>query len=154
MKLQPNFSWQKYEGKPEDQKNQFQYQLQQQHVLVSNAINTTIDDLCYWNKERPTTFTWVDGKQIFTKTLPLQSWTAVGTVNTIPHGIDGTFTIFLFTGFVTSLATTQFPLPYVDAVNAANSIGMKRVTTNIILTSGGTDRSAFTGYVTIYYVKE
>ena len=44
MKLQPNFSWQKYEGKPEDQKQQFQYQLQTQHIVVANSVNGTIDD--------------------------------------------------------------------------------------------------------------
>lgn len=153
MKLQPNFSWQKYEGKPEDQKEQFQYQLQSQHILVANALNTTIDDLCYWLRERPTTFTWIDGKQLFTKTLALQAWTAVGTLNTIPHGVTGTFTIVLFTGYLKN-GTTQYPLPYLDAVTGANSVGMERTGANIVLTSGGTDMSAFTGYVTIYYVKE
>ena len=158
MKLQPNFSWQKYEGKPEEQWKQFQYQLQNMHIQAANTTNATIDDESYWTRERPLSYTWVDGRQMYSKTLALQSWTAAGTINTIPHGVKNppsdTFTIVLFTGYVASIATTQFPLPYVDPVNAANSIGMRRVTTNIILTSGGTDRSAFTGYVTIYYVKE
>ena len=69
MKLQPNFSWQKYEGQPEQQREQFQYQLQSQHIQVANSVNTTIDDESYWTRERMTAFTWIDGSAIWTKTI-------------------------------------------------------------------------------------
>ena len=70
-KLQPNFSWQKYEGQPEDQKQQFQYQLQTQHIQVANSVNTIIDDESFFLRERQTSFAWVNNNAIWTLTTPL-----------------------------------------------------------------------------------
>lgn len=156
MKLQPNFSWQKYEGKSEDQKEQFQYQLQSQHLLVSNSINSTINDLSYFLQERPTSFTWVTGQPIFTQTYATQAWTAGGTINTIPLNITGNFQVIEMKGYVANglLATsTTYILPNLDVAVAANNISIKRVSGNVILTSGGTNYSTWSGYVTVYYVK-
>ena len=156
MKLQPNYSWQKYEGKPEDQKNQFQYQLQNQHIQVSNSVNATIDDESFWTRERQTSFTWIDGSPIWTKTIPTSAWTAVGTVNTIPLGIVGNFYLIQFFCFISngSLSTSNtLLLPHNDVAVAANNISIVRLATNIIITTGGTDMSAYSGYVTIYYKK-
>jgi hypothetical protein len=155
-KLQPNFSWQKYEGKPEDQKEQFQYQLQQQHITVANAVNATIDDDSFFLRERQTSFTWVNNKPIWTKTLPTSAWTGVGTVNTIPLGITGNFTVIdmvccISDGALSSSNTLL--LPHIDVTVAANEVSIVRNATNIVLTSGGTDRSAYSGYVTVYYIK-
>lgn len=156
-KLQPNFSWQKYEGKPEDQKEQFQHQLQAQHILVSNAINSTIDDESYYTRERRTSFTWVNNKPIYTKTIATQAWTAVGTVNTIPLGITGNFTVInmvccISNGALSSSITLL--LPHIDVAVAANEISIIRNGTNVVLTSGGTDYSAYSGYVTVYFIKD
>lgn len=156
-KLQPNFSWQKYEGKPEDQKEQFQYQLQQQHILVSNAINATVDDLSFWTRERQTGFSWVNSsKPVWTKTLATVAWAGGGTINTIPIGITGDFTIVdmeccISDGSLSSSNTLL--LPHIDVAVAANEISIVRNGTNIVLTSGGTNRSAFSGYVTIKFIK-
>lgn len=156
MKLQPNFSWQKYEGKDEDQKEQFQYQLQQQHIVVANSVNATIDDESFFTRERQTSFTWVNNKPIFTKTLPTSAWTAGGTINTIPLGIVGNFTVIdmvccISNGTLSSSDTLL--MPHIDVNTQANEVSIVRNGTNIILTSGGTNRSAFSGYVTIYYIK-
>jgi len=156
MKVQPNFSWQKYEGTDEDQKNQFQYQLQQEHIVVANSINSTIDDCSFFLRERQTSFPWVNNKPIWTKTIPTSSWTAVGTINTIPLGITGNFTIInmvccISNGTLSSSDTLL--MPHVDVAVAANEISIVRNGTNIILTSGGTDRSAYSGYVTVYFIK-
>lgn len=160
-KLQPNYSWQKYEGKPEDELEQFQKRLQSNHIIIANAINTTIDDLCYWQRERLTAFTWVDQTPIYTQTYPTVAWTAGGTVNVIPLGI--TFDPPL-TGFVIreinatisdgTLATSNtISLPHIDPSVLANSISIVRNGQNIVITSGGTNYSAFSGFVTIYYTK-
>lgn len=156
MKLQPNFSWQKYEGKPEDQKTQFQYQLQSQHILVSNSVNATIDDESYFTRERQTSFTWVSNKPIYTKTVATQAWTSGGTINTIPLGISGDFTVIdikccISNGNLGSSDTLL--LPHIDVAVAANEISIVRNGGNIVITSGGTNRSTFSGYVTVYYVK-
>lgn len=159
-KLQPNFSWQKFEGKEEDQKEQFQYQLQQQHILVANSVNNTIDDVSFWTKERPTAFTWVTGQQLYTQTFATVSWTSGGTVNTIPLGlVPGKKMVIQIVGLNcvlsngTTVSSVSIPVPYIDVTTAANSVQIQRNGQNIILMSGGTDYSAYTGYVTISYIK-
>lgn len=155
-KLQPNFSWQKYEGKPEDQKEQFQYQLQSQHILVANSVNATIDDESFFTRERQTSFTWVNNQPIYTKSVPTSAWTAVGTNNTIPLGISGNFQVIDIVCCIsdgTLSGSNTLLLPHIDVAVAANDVSIVRNGTNIVLVSGGTDRSAFSGYVTVYYIK-
>lgn len=145
MKLQPNFSWQKYEGKEENQKQQFQYQLQQQHIQVSNTTNATIDDASYWTRERMTAFTWVDGKAIWTKTLTTTLTVAAN--NPVPHGITGIDRVVGLHGVTQDavpLATLGLPLPYVD-VTAADPIVLSVDPTNINITL--VVGSAWVGYV-------
>lgn len=160
MKLQPNFSWQKYEGKPEDQKEQFQYQLQQQHIVVANSVNATINDASFFTNERMTAFTWVNGQPIWTKTIATSAWTAAGTINTIPLNITplpkNTFTIINMVCCIsdgTAFSSNTLLMPHVDPSSAANEISIVRNGTQISLVSGGTDRSAYSGYVTVYYIK-
>ena len=157
MKLQPNFSWQKYEGKPENQKEQFQYQLQTQHILVANSINTTIDDLSFFTRERVTGFSWVNQQPIWTKTLATAAWGGGGTTNTIPLGITAAnFTIIKIEGCISNgnLPTSNtLVLPNLDVALAANEISITRTGANIVLTSGGTNYSTYSGYITVYFVK-
>ncbi len=154
-KLQPNFSWQKYEGQPEDQRQQFQYQLQQQHIVIANSVNTTIDDESYFTRERQTSFTWVDGRAIWTKTITSTISTAPGTT-TIAHGITGIRTLVKLTGTAQDavpLATFGFPLPFLDLVAPLNSIELYITPTNIIIV---TTSAAWLNYivnVTIEYTK-
>lgn len=155
-KVQPNFSYQKYEGKPEDQIDQFQHQLMQEHIVVSNAINSTIDDNSFFTRERQTSFTWVNNKPIWTKTIATSAWTGGGLGNTIPLGITGDFTVINMVCCISngSLASSiTLLLPNVDVATPANQISIVRGGTNILLTSGGTNRSAFSGYVTVYFIK-
>jgi hypothetical protein len=155
MKLQPNFSWQKYEGEEEDKQHQFQFQLQRQHTLVSNAINTTIDDLSYWNREKQTSFTWIDLRPIYTKSIATGPLPIVGSI-TVATGISGAFTVISIEACVSdgsSAASNTLPLPYLDVAVGANSVGIVRNGTDIVITTGGTDRSAYSGYITLNYVK-
>lgn len=156
VKLQPNFSWQKYEGKPEDQKEQFQYQLQQQHGVVSNSINATIDDSSYFTRERMTSFTWVDNKAIWTKTVFCGALPNAG-LKTVAHGIDFTKVnqVVGIKGIaydpVTPLA---IGLNFADGGGAADSVGVFVDATNINL-STGSNRTGFTQtYVTIEFTKK
>lgn len=154
-RIQPNFSWQKYEGKPEDQKEQFQYQLQQQHILVSNALNATVDDMSFWTRERQTGYNWVDNKPVYTKTLATVAWTAGGTQNVIPLGITGNFTVVNMVCCIsdgTLSSSNTLLMPHLDTV-VANQVSIVRNGTNVVLSSGGTNRSGFSGYLTVYYIK-
>lgn len=158
-KLQPNFSWQKYQGKPEDQAEQFQKQLSTMHIVTANAINSTIDDINFWTRERPTGFTWVnESAPLWTKTLAIPSgasWVA-GITNTIPIGITGDFTVVYMQSCISDgavAASTTLNLPHIDVAVPANSVSITRIGTDIVLVSGGTNMSAFSGYVTIYFTK-
>ncbi|MDE2106822.1 MAG: hypothetical protein KGL39_56930 [Patescibacteria group bacterium] len=155
-KLQPNFSWQKYESKPEDSREQFQYQMQQEHVVVANSVNATIDDESFFTRERQTSFTWVNNHPIWTKTIATSAWTAGGTINTIPLGISGNFTVIDMVCCIsdgTLSSSNTLLMPHIDVAVAANEVSIVRNGTNIILTSGGTNRSAYSGYVTVYFIK-
>lgn len=156
MKLQPNFSWQKYEGQPEQQREQFQYQLQSQHIQVANSVNTTIDDESYWTRERMTAFTWIDGSAIWTKTITGTIVAGVSTTSSYPHGITGIAKVVGIDGFAQDtipFGSTGIPIPYVNAIVASLNIGIYINATNVNLT---TNSAGFNGYsfsVTIYYTK-
>ncbi len=154
MKLQPNFSWQKYEGKPEDQKEQFQFQLQSQHIQVANSVNTTIDDESFWTRQRQTAFTWIDGKAIWTKTI---TGVIVGTaITSYPHGATNIDKLVRIEGSIQNalpLTTFAFPLPYVDPVTPLNGIGVFAGPVNIDLNVGNNAWAGFVFSATIYYTK-
>lgn len=154
MKLQTNFAWQKYEGEPEDQKNEFQYQLQSQHIQVSNSVNATIDDASFFTRERQTAFTWIDNKPIWTKTI---TGVIVGTATTAyPHGITGINKVVKLEGTAQDaqpLSAFALPLPYLDPTTLLNSLGLFMSPTAVFINAGN---GTFNGYlfsVTIYYTK-
>jgi len=153
-KLQPNFSWQKYEGKPEDQKEQFQYQLQNQHIQVSNSVNATIDDESYFTRQRQTAFTWIDNKPIWTKTI---TGVIVGTaVTPYAHGVTGIDKLIRIEGSAQNaspMTTFAIPLPYVDPVVVLNGIGVFVDPVNINLNVGNNVWANYVFSVTIYYTK-
>ena len=165
MKVQPNFSWQKYEGKPEDQKQQFQFQLQQQHITLANAINATIDDISYFTRERQTAETWINNKAIWNLTI---TGTVVGTADTAyPTGITvaavnvpGMTQLIRIDGVMNNAGTyftDGYPLPYVDPTTLASSVGVYAdVVAGMLQIHINAGDGTFTGYqfaVTIQYTK-
>jgi hypothetical protein len=135
--------------------NRFQFEMAQEHILVSNSLNATIDDASYFTRPRQTSFTWVNGSAIYTVTLPTGAL-STGAI-TIATGIEGNFLVVDLKGAVSNgvvYSGFTLPLPYLDVTVAANSIGLVRNGANIVVTSGGTDYSAYSGWVTVYYIKE
>jgi hypothetical protein len=163
-KLQPNYSWQKYEGKSEDQKEQFQYQLQGQHIVVANSINQTIDDLSYWLRERPVAFTWINlnntrenGRQIYTQTFQ-----ALVSAFPIAHNIKSNSGAALQLNLVRAYGVCQdtipmtaagFPIPNINPNNLAAGMGLVVTPTQIALVTAGGAFSTYTATVTIEYTK-
>lgn len=155
MKLQPNFSWQKYEGTPEDQKEQFQYQLQQEHIVIANSINTTIDDASYFTRERPTAFTWIDGRPIWTKTLTGTITTAPGTT-TVAHNIAGIRTVVKVSGTAqdaTPMAANGLPLPFVQPITPNDGIGISITPTNLVIRTNSATWLNYLFAVTIEFTR-
>lgn len=155
-KLPPNFSWQKYQEEPQDSREQFQFQLQSMYNGISNSANAIIDDESFFLRERQTSFTWVNGQPIFTKTLPTSAWTAAGTSNVIPLGITSNFTVIDMVCCISDgslFSSNTLLLPHLDVGGGGGSISIVRNGENIVLTSGGVNRSAYSGFVTVYYIK-
>lgn len=156
-KLQPNFSWQKYEGKPEQREEQFQYRLQQMHVVTANAINATIDDISYTTQQRLTGETWIDGKAIWRVSVVIPTLpNAAGTLQ-VAHGIDFT-KVSNFVNLegiaydpVTPLVA---PLYFANYSSLAGMIGVFLDATYINV-KVGQDRSGFTNNsITIWFTKK
>ncbi len=154
-KLQPNFSWQKYEGKPEDQKQQFQYQLQTQHIQVANSVNATIDDESYFITERQTGFAWMDGRFIWKKTFT--GTVAAPSDQAISLGIMGAIrTVILIEGTIQNavpVSTFALSLPYVDPNTLANGVGVYVTPTQLHINTGNASWNNYIYNVTIYYTK-
>lgn len=151
MKLQPNFSWQKYLDNEQDSGDQFQFQLQEQHKLAANAINATIDDISYWTDEKPTGETWIDLKQIFTKTL---TGTIVGTaVTTYPLG-STISTLVSMTGTMQDtvpMTSMGMPLPFIN--NAGQDVGIFTSPTVVSVDAFDNTWAGYTFYITLKYTK-
>jgi hypothetical protein len=148
-KLQPVFSWQKYEGKPEEQTEQFQYQLQRQHIITANSINTTIDDLTYFTTARVTGFAWINGHPIWTKTL---TGTIVGSaITAYPIGVMISSLVSLSGTAQNSIPMTTrgLPLPFINT--AGNNIGIYSDTVNVYVDAADGTWNGYTFYITIKY---
>lgn len=150
-KMQPNFSWQKYQDDAQDRANQFQYQLQQMHIVAANSVNATIDDISYWTQERPTGETWIGGQQIYTKTL---TGTIVGAAIT-PYAIGATIkTLVSITGtFQDAVPFTidANPLPYLNS--AGNTVGIWASNTQVFIDANDPTFDGYTFYITLKYLK-
>ncbi len=148
-KLQPNFSFQKYLDNPQDQAEQFQKQLQTQHLSTSNAVNATIDDMSYFLKIRPTGETWVDGYQIYTLTI---TGTIVGTAIT-PYPIGATIrNLVSISGVMQDtvpITATANPLPFLNT--AGNNVGIWATTTDVVIDATDATWAGYTFYVTLKY---
>ena len=150
-KLQPNFSWQKYEGDEEDAEDQFQYQLQQQHIVTANAVNATIDDSSYFTKVRQTSFTWVDGQPIWTQTI---TGVIVGSAIT-PYPIKGTIsTLVSIQGSAQDtvpMTSLGISIPYFDG--SGNKLSVYVNPNQINLNAITSDYTGWTFYITIKFTQ-
>jgi hypothetical protein len=160
MKLAPNFAYSTSEKKPDDQtpeqaRLEFQSQLESDHIEIANSVNATIDDESYFTRERMTSFTWINGRAIWKKTI---SGVIVGSaVTPYPHGITPPIVVvveiqgtaqnaFPLTGF-------GLPLPYLDPTTLLNSLGLFIDNTNVYINAGNNTWNGYLFSVTIYYTK-
>lgn len=151
-KLQTNFSFQSFQLDTDDSKRQFIYQLQTMFTNVSNSTNATIDDVSYWSRERATGFTWIDGSQIYTKTISGQI-SGVG-INSVAHGVTIAQLVSV-KGILVNAdpLTLGFSLPFVDPVTPADNIGLTVTATNINVNAGSGTYTGYKFYVTIEYTR-
>lgn len=103
----------------------------------------------YSTSEVGTGFKWVDNKVIYKKTVSMGALPNA-TTKTVAHGasIDSIVRVY----GSASDGTTRIPLPYSDTTSAAAGVMVYLTGTNIVL-GAGTNRSAYSGYVTLEYTK-
>lgn len=154
-KLQTNFSFQSFQLDTDDSKRQFVYQLQTLFTNVSNATNATIDDMSYWSRERATGETWIDGSQIYTKTI---SGVITGNTTAVAHGITGIQSFVELVGTLTSgspiSGTANFTLPIPNASTSDPlNIYLQADATNVTVELNAATYPSFSFYVTLKYTK-
>lgn len=148
-KLAPNFSWQKYQEDAKDAQQQFQYQLQRMYIDIANCTNATIDDISYFEAQRPTGETWVDGFQIYTKTI---TGTITGTAITT-YPLDTTIlNLVAISGVMqdTVPITAQAnPLPFLNT--AGNNVGIWATPSTVVIDAADGTWDGYTFFITVKY---
>lgn len=107
--------------------------------------------LDYSSNEVNTGTKWIDGSTIYKKTVNIGTLPN-NTEASIPHGISNIDMVVKLEGFAKNTTTNnQIPLPFVSS-SLNNQIYLSTTPTNITV-GCGIDRSALSGYVTLYYTK-
>ena len=104
----------------------------------------------YSSSEILTSYTWLDGKSIYKKTINFGSLPNTTTKN-VAHGITNLDYVVRI-DCMTKNGTTYIPLPYSNS-SALNSSMYAAIVGSNIEIGTGQDRTAYSAYVTIYYTK-
>ena len=107
----------------------------------------------YSTSEVNTGAKWIDGSAIYKKTVNVGTLPDTTTKN-VAHGISNLGTIIKIEGIAIGSSYTT-PLPFVAEPTAANqstAIRLYATSTNVVVDTG-TDRTALSAYVTLYYTK-
>ena len=104
--------------------------------------------LDYSLSEVNTGMKWIDGSAIYKKTVNLGTLPS-GSKN-VAHGISNLAYVIKTEGYAAN-STTLLPLPYVANV-ASSQIGFNIYNGNIVVQTGS-DRTDYSGYITLYYTK-
>lgn len=116
------------------------------------AVETVAETMSYSTEEVDTGTTWINGKAIYKKTidvgaLPNNSYTE------FQHNIDGIESVVKYEGIAIDATTnaTTLTIPY--AATGDSGAMECWVSRSIILVATDSDRTGYTGYITIYYTK-
>lgn len=105
----------------------------------------------YSTSEINTGTKWIDGSDIYKKTVYLGNLPNTGSKN-IAHGISNFDIPIKLEGMAISEAGTGMPLNITRPDSAVSGIGAYVSVTNITIVTGS-DRSSMVGYATVYYTK-
>ena len=124
-------------------------------AIANNAVTagkldfTTLAFGNYSTSEVDTGFRWIDGKTIYKKTINIGSLPNAA-IKQVAHGISTIDTVVFMAGSAKN-STIDLPLPH--TTNAPSTqVGISRSGANIEVSTGN-DKTAFTGYVTLFYTK-
>ena len=94
--------------------------------------------------------TWIDGSTLYEKTVDVGSLPDT-TEKLVPHNITNLLYVVSITGVAKNSSGNQLPLPYADIIDAYE-VNISADNTNININTGR-DRTSFSGYVTVRYIK-
>ena len=109
----------------------------------------TISDMDYSTSEQDTGCKWIDGKPIYKKTIDIGALPNATSKN-VAHGISALGIILDMRGAAFYSNGVQLPLPFVSTVQTA--VSLNATSTDIAIVTAG-DRTAASGYVTLWYTK-
>ncbi|WP_270667685.1 hypothetical protein [Thomasclavelia ramosa] len=104
----------------------------------------------YSNTEQFTGSYWIDGKKIYEKTINIGALPN-NNVKTVSHGINQ-IDRFIDVAGVASSPSAALPIPNVNPWSLGESIICYPTTGDIIIGSAS-DKSSYTGYITLRYTK-
>lgn len=107
----------------------------------------------YSTSEINTGFTWVDGKVIYKKTVRISSYPNTAE-KAVAHGITNLKQVIHLSGFMATSNGGAWPIPMPPnpLANIVTGITAFADQTNIVIRTGS-DRSSYSGYITLYYTK-
>lgn len=115
---------------------------------VANLMN---EQRSYSTEEHLTGRKWIDGKPIYRKTVDCGAMPNNTTKN-VAHSITNLDEVITLSGNAKRSEGTRLPLPFTSADNLTNNIQVYSNDTNIVIIAG-TNRSNYSGYVTLEYTK-
>ena len=118
---------------------------------ANQSTDTTInlENSSYSTSEVKTNATWIDGKKIYRKTIDVGALPNTTSKN-VAHGISALGIVVDMRGIAFYANKVGLPLPFVAASNG--SVALNTTTTDIVVTTTN-DRTAASGYVTLWYTK-
>lgn len=117
---------------------------------VKTYVDTKVAENNYNTTEVATGNLWIDGKMVYRKTVNIGSLPN-NTVKNVAHGVTGLERLVRLYGSA-GTGTVHVPLPFVSSTSLAAAMAINLNGANIDITTGS-DRTAFSGYVTIEYTK-
>lgn len=121
--------------------------LNQLQTNIENAINET-----YSTTEVKTNKTWVNGKSIYRKVIPITMQSSAEQKN-YDIGISDLNSICNLYGIIYNSTNNTRPLPFIDANDITNNIRMDIQNGTTLRITTGAGWSGYTGYVVIEYTK-
>ena len=118
-----------------------------------NVLNTINENLSYSTEEHPTGKKWIDGKDIYSKTIDFGALPNT-TTKSVNHNISNIDKVIRLYGFANDSGNTDhITLPFIDSSsNTLYNTSLRANATSVIMTTEAA-MQGFSGYVTIEYTK-
>ena len=116
-----------------------------------NVINTLNEERSYSTEEHLTGRKWIDGKPTYEKTIDCGALPNNATKQ-VAHNITNIDEVIVIKGNAKDTSGTRLALPFTSAYDIANSIQVTVSDTNIGIYAGS-NRSSYSGYITLEYTK-